>query len=185
MLKRISLFLMVFVVSSFAANIEIKDAYVRATPPGLPNSATFLTIVNNSNKDISLVKVTSNIAKNVELHTHDMKNGIMKMYQVPKIDVKANAQTVLKPGGYHVMLIGLNKALKVGQEVEFTFIFSNDDKVSVTAPIKTVMGGMMKKHSKMKTMSCGSGKCGSGMKKSEKKSMSCGSGKCGAGMKKK
>lgn len=171
MLKKISLFLILLTLSSFSANIEIKDAYARATPPGLPNSATFLTIVNNGSQDVSLISASSSIAKNVELHTHDMKDGVMKMYQVPKIDIKANSKTVLKPGGFHIMLIGLNKALKVGEEVNFTLTFSNNEKISFTAPIKTVMGGMMKKKShdmksgKMKSMSCGAGKCGAGMNK--------------------
>lgn len=176
MLKKITLFLLVLTIASFSANIEIKDAYVRATPPGITNSAAFLSIMNNTKEDISLVKVTSNIAKNVEIHTHDMKDGVMKMYQVAKVDVKANSKTLFKPGSYHVMLLGLHKPLKENQNVDFTFIFSNDEKISITAPVKTVMGGMMKKKSHdMKSMD---------MKSNKMKSMSCGAGKCGAGMSK-
>jgi copper(I)-binding protein len=141
-----------------ASSIEVNDAYARATPPVLPNSAAFLTIKNQSNQDIALIGASSSAAKTVELHTHDMKNGVMKMYQVPNIPVKAKSQTVLQPGGYHIMLIGLTKKpLKVGQEIELILNFSNGKKMTINAPIKTVMGGMKKKSG----MSCGQGKCGS------------------------
>jgi len=128
-----------------ASSIEIKDSYVRATPPGLPNSAAFMTIENETAKDINIVKASSKVSKYVELHTHDMKNGVMKMYQVPKITVPKNGQVVLKPGGFHVMFIGLHHPLKTGENVTFTLELENGDTKTITAPIKTVMGGMKHK----------------------------------------
>lgn len=156
-MKKLLLLTLLAVSTLFASSIEINDAYVRATPPNLPNSAAFMSIKNSSDKDISIIKASSDVSKVVELHTHDMKDGVMKMYQVPKIDILANSQTVLKPGGFHIMFIGLNKALKVGETVTFTIEFSNGESQTITAPIKTVMGGM--KHHNMK---CQSGKCGGG-----------------------
>jgi copper(I)-binding protein len=159
-MKKILLLALLSAATLFASNIEVKDAYVRATPPGLPNSAAFMIVENNTDKDISIVKATSNVSKIVELHTHSMKDGVMKMYQVPKIDILAKNQTELKPGGYHIMLIGLHNPLKVEDEVTLTLEFSNGQTKTIVAPIKSVMGGMMKKQMK-KGMSCGSGKCGS------------------------
>lgn len=159
-MKKILLLALLSALTLFASNIEVKDAYVRATPPGLPNSAAFMTVKNHTDKDIAIVKATSDVSKVVELHTHSMKDGVMKMYQVPKIDIPANGETELKPGGFHVMLIGLNKPLKVGEEITYTLEFSNGETKTITAPIKTVMSGMMKKEMK-KGMSCGTGKCGS------------------------
>jgi copper(I)-binding protein len=130
-----------------ASNIEVKDAYVRATPPGLPNSAAFMTVVNDTSKDLTIVKASSNIAKAVELHTHDMSNGVMRMYQVPKVTIPKNGKTVFQPGGFHVMFIGLFNPLKTGKTVTFTLYLSNGETKTITAPIKTVMGGMM--HKKM------------------------------------
>lgn len=152
--------------TTYASSISVENSYVRATPPSLPNSAAFMDIKNSSNENISLVSATSSISKVVELHTHDMKDGMMKMYQVEKIDIKANSTTVLKPGGFHVMLIGLNKKpLKEKESVEITLNFSNNQSVKIQAPVKKVMSGMMMKNHGMKkdkpAMSCGSGKCGS------------------------
>jgi len=166
-MKLKSLLLMAFTASTiYASTIQVENAYARATPPSLPNSAAFMSVINNTDKDISIVSATSDASKVAELHTHDMKDGIMKMYQVPKIDIKANSSVTLKPGGFHVMLIGLkNKPLKEKMNVEINLKFSNGQIVKVFAPVKKVMAGMkMGNHGMMKkkeAMSCGAGKCGS------------------------
>lgn len=136
--------------SLFASSIKVENGYVRATPPSLPNSAAFMELKNETAEDIALVWAKSQASKIVELHTHDMKDGVMKMYQVPQIDIKANSTTVLKPGGFHVMLIDLvKKPLKPNDEVTLTLGFSNGDEQTITVPVKTVMGGMMKQHGNM------------------------------------
>ena len=129
-----------------ASTVEVKDAYVRATPPGLPNSAAFMTLENSTSQDRAVVKASSKIANAVELHTHDMKDGVMKMYQVPQIAVPNHTTVVLKPGGFHVMFIGLQHPLKEGETVTFTLEFKNGETQTITAPIKTVMSGMNHKH---------------------------------------
>jgi copper(I)-binding protein len=175
-MKKIITLLLTVSISLLASNLEIEDAYARATPPNLPNSAAFMTIKNNTENKIALVKASSSVANTVELHTHDMKNGVMKMYQVPQIDIEANATTVLQPGGFHIMLIGLKqKPLKVGENIDIQLQFSNQDVINLKIPVKTVMGGMMKKN-QMKKGNCGQGKCGNNMKMP----MRCGQGKCGS-----
>jgi copper(I)-binding protein len=147
MLKNLFFVTLLFASSLFASDIVITNAYVRAVPPNLSNSASFMKITNSSNKTISLLSVNSNIAENIELHEHVMSNGMMKMQQIPSIKVPANSTIELKPGGLHVMLIGLNKKLKMGEKVDsFTFNFS--DKTSMTIkdiPVKSVMMGMKHK----------------------------------------
>lgn len=164
-MKLKSLFLLIASASTiYASSITVKNAYVRATPPSLPNSAAFMEVHNSSNKDISIVSASSDASKVAELHTHDMKDGIMKMYQVPKIDVKANSSTTLKPGGFHVMLLGLKtKPLKEEMNVEIILNLSNGQTIKVFAPVKKVMAGMKMGHGMKKNtgMSCGAGKCGS------------------------
>ena len=147
MLKNFFFVTILLTCNIFANDIVISNAYVRAVPPNLQSSASFMKITNNGSKDISLISVDSNVAKNVELHEHTMSNGMMKMQQVPNISIPANSTIVLKPGGLHVMLIGLNKKLNVNEKVNsFTFNFS--DKTSMTIkniPIKSVMMGMKHK----------------------------------------
>ena len=120
-MKRLIILALLSVSTLFASNIEINDAYARATPPGLPNSAAFMTVVNTSSQDRTIVSVSSKVAKAVELHTHDMSNGMMRMYQVPKIDIAKNAKTLFEPSGYHVMFIGLLNPLKILQTLSYNW----------------------------------------------------------------
>jgi len=147
MLKNFLFVTLLSVSALFANDITINDTYVRAVPASLPNSASFMKISNHSNKDISLVSVDSNIAKNLELHEHTMKNGMMKMQQVQSIQIPANSTVELKPGGFHVMLIGLNKKLVEGDKVDsFTFHFSDKTSLKVeNIPVKSAMMGMKMK----------------------------------------
>jgi len=141
-MKKIVVFMIFSISILFASNLKVEDGYVRATPPSLPNSAAFMKVINSSNETVSIVKALSNVSKVVELHTHLMKDGVMKMVQVPKIDVPANGEVSLQPGGFHIMLIGLNKALKEGESVTLTLEFSNGESKTITVPVKTVMDGM-------------------------------------------
>ena len=146
-MKKLVLIALFSASTLLASSIKIENPYVRATPPNLPNSAAFMSVKNDSNKAVSIVSASSSISKVVELHTHDMKNGVMKMYQIPKIDIPANSKIDLKPGGLHVMFIGLNNPLKEGETVTFTLNLSNGETKTITAPIKKVMSGM-KHHGK-------------------------------------
>ncbi len=141
-MKTFVFFVLLSVSALFASDIKIENPYVRATPPNLPNSAVFMTLSNGSDKRLSLLKASSDVSEVVELHTHQMIDGVMKMYPVPEIAIPAQGKTTLKPGGLHIMLIGLKHALKEGEKVTLTLEFSNGESQSITAPVKTVMSGM-------------------------------------------
>ena len=127
-----------------AETVEVSGAYARAVPPGQPNSAAFMTLVNASAQPIALVNARSSVAKVVELHTHIMEDGMMRMRQVEKIDIPANGEAQLQPGGDHVMFIGLVEDLEPGKEVSFTLVFDDGSEKQVTAPVQKVQMKMMK-----------------------------------------
>jgi hypothetical protein len=116
--------------------LTVSDAYVRLAPPGARASAAFLVVRNVSGSDRKLVKAESAVAKNAELHNHINENGVMKMRQVPSIDVKANALAELKPGSYHIMLIDMKKALNEGDSVAITLSFDDGSKQLIEAPVR-------------------------------------------------
>ena len=101
-----------------------------------------MSIKNESSFDINIIKVTSKVAQYVELHTHDMQNGVMKMYQVPSITIPKKGKVVLQPSGFHIMLIGLYQTLSKEENVPFTLEFSNGEVKTIIAPVKSVMNGM-------------------------------------------
>ena len=119
-----------------ADGVTFSDPYVRGVPPGQPNSAAFMQIDNKGKANRALVGGSSPAAEAVELHTHTMDGGMMRMRQVDKIDLPAGETVSLQPGGLHVMLIGLKQKLVPGEEVELTLSFDDGSQVSLKAPVR-------------------------------------------------
>lgn len=130
---------------SVSNHIAITMPFVRATPPMLPNSAAFMSIANHDAIDHSVVSASSDISEVVELHTHIHEGGMMRMRRIDQITIPANDRTQLKPGGLHIMLIGLKQTLRPGNHVEITLNFEDGSQQHVTAPIKKI-GMMMHRH---------------------------------------
>jgi copper(I)-binding protein len=131
--------------TSAAEDVTVLDPYVRAVPPGQPNSAAFMQLQNKSTTKHAIVKAASPVSKIVELHTHLMEGGIMKMRQVKQIDVPAQGSTTLKPGGLHVMFLGLKSELKPGQSVPVTLIFEDGSKTTIQAQVRKMQMHMQHK----------------------------------------
>lgn len=146
--------------SLYAASVDVTGAYVREVPPNMPNSAAFMTLSNMTDAPLSLVEARSDAAGAVELHTHSMIDGMMKMHRIEKIDIPAEGTAVLAPGGHHVMLIGLKHRLAEGDTVSVTLRFSNGEEVTLDAPVKKIEN-TMKPAMRCAAGKCGSGKCGS------------------------
>ena len=132
------------IAAVFGADIEIEGAYARASIPNVPNSAAFFVIKNNSDKDIAITSANSDIAEKNELHTHIKENKMMKMIKIEKLVVPAKSSLELKSGGDHVMLMGLKKELKVGDEISLELSFSDGDKKSIKVPVKDLASTMHK-----------------------------------------
>ena len=120
-----------------ASSLELVNPAVRAMPPTASATGAYVMLHNNSETPRALVAVESDAAKMVEIHISEMKGNTMSMHQVDEIPVPANGHAVLKPGGYHIMLMGLKKPLKAGDEVDFTLVMKNGERISMTAPVKS------------------------------------------------
>ena len=132
------------IATVFGADVEIDGAYARASIPNVPNSAAFFVIKNNSDKDIAITSANSDIAEKNELHTHIKENQMLKMMKIEKLVVPAKSSLELKSGGDHVMLIGLKKELKAGDEISLELSFSDGDKKSIKVPVKDLASTMHK-----------------------------------------
>lgn len=130
-MKKTLLCLGLFSSLLMATDIKITNAYVKQTPPHAKNSAIFLTIENESDKDVALLKAESDISKITELHTHIHENGKMSMVQVPKIEIKAHGKTELKPGGLHIMLLDLKKEIKPDTQANLILYFDNNQSLKL------------------------------------------------------
>ena len=92
-----------------------------------------LTIQNGTDKALQIRSLTSPVAKKTELHTTEMNNGMMKMRRVDNLTINPGDEVELKPGGYHVMLMGLKKPIATNSKVPVTITFSNGEKKTVVA----------------------------------------------------
>lgn len=117
-------------------SIVVSGAWARATAPQAVSGGVFLTIRNTGATDDRLVTAASPAAARAELHTHVMDNGIMRMRPVEGgIPVPAGQTVELKPGGLHVMLIGLTGPLVEGARVPLTLGFEQAGAVPVEAEV--------------------------------------------------
>ncbi len=96
----------------------------------------FLTLRNTGAQPDKLVSVASPVSKSVELHTTIKDGDIMRMRQVPSIDVPAGGSTELRPGGLHMMLIGLSQPLVQGSKIPLSLTFERAGTVSVEAVVE-------------------------------------------------
>jgi copper(I)-binding protein len=100
---------------------EITNAWARATAGTSQPGVAYLTI--QSPTPDRLVAASTPVAKSAELHTMSMSGGVMQMRSVPGIDIPAGQPVSLKPGGEHIMLMGLDHALREGQHFPLTLTF--------------------------------------------------------------
>ena len=106
----------------------IKEPWARASIGR--NGAAYFTLVNTGDTDLKVVGIMAGVAKRAELHTHIMDGDVMRMRPVDHIMVPAGKSVTLKPGGDHVMLMGLTGKLKEGDTFPLTVMVENADKMA-------------------------------------------------------
>jgi len=103
-------------------------------------SAGYMTLRNDGAGADRLLEVSSDVAREVQLHTSEMNNNVMRMRRVEAIDVPAGATVALEPGGYHLMLLDLKRDLAAGETVKLTLRFERAGTVEVDAPVHEAGG---------------------------------------------
>lgn len=116
------------------AEVSSKDAWIRLLPPSMKTTAGYVTLSSTQNDQ--LVKASSDLVDTVEIHEMTMNEGIMQMGPVESVELPADTEVSLKPGGLHLMLIGLKEALKEGQDVPVTLTFSSGESQNVSFKVK-------------------------------------------------
>lgn len=133
-------------VSAFS-QVAVKDPWVRATVAQQKATGAFMQLT--ATQDVKLISATSPAAKMVEIHTMEMDKDVMKMRQVMSLDLPAGKTVELKPGSYHVMLMGLNAQVKEGDVVPLTLTVEGKDKKTQTIEVKAVGKAMNNSAHKM------------------------------------
>jgi hypothetical protein len=128
-----NLFFMLDVFAQSNTNsIQIIKPIVRVSAPGQSMSSAYFQIQNKGTTADKLVGVTFSHAKEVQIHEMKMDMDRMMMRQINFIEIPPNGSVELKPGGYHLMLMGLDNPIKEGEQLKMTLQFEKAGKVDVT-----------------------------------------------------
>lgn len=126
--------------NTWATDVEVKDPWIAEAPPGAFAVGAFMTLSNSAGIERKLVSISSPAAERVEMHTTIIKDGVASMVEQSELLIPAGGEFVLKPGGYHIMLIR-PQAMKAGDEVEMMLKFANGEVQGVTAQVRKRMSG--------------------------------------------
>lgn len=121
-----------------ADSVDVAAVRGRAMPPGTPNSGAFMTFRNSGATEARIVSAQADVSKTVELHTHVKEDGMMKMRQIPEIVLPAGEEVVLKPGGLHIMFIGLTQPFTEGRKFPLTLTFADGSTRQVEVPVEQI-----------------------------------------------
>ena len=126
------------------AAVGIENAWARPTAAGQKVGGAYVTLKGGSRPD-RLIGASAAMAERVELHSMSMDGDVMRMRQVEDIEVPAGQRVELKPGGLHLMLMGLKQALPAGTRLPLKLRFERAGELtvemSVRAPGEAAAGG--------------------------------------------
>jgi copper(I)-binding protein len=140
------LFAALWVCAAFTvhAQVEVSDAWVRATGQGQKATGVFMNLT--AKKATRLVGVKADLTGSAEVHEMKMEKDVMKMQAVKALDLPAGQTVALKPGSYHVMLMDLKAPVAEDSQVVLTLLFEDAAGVKTQKEVKAVakkmgMGG--------------------------------------------
>lgn len=114
-----------------ASSFSIEDAIFR---PGIGNrpGVVFFKLSNMSDMNKTLISAHSTSAKKIEIHTHDMKDGVMRMRRLDALTIDANTSVYLKPHGLHLMVFGYTAS---EDEMNITLHFESEEQITFAPEI--------------------------------------------------
>lgn len=129
-------------VAAKVGQVSIGSPWARATAPGAAVGGGFL-MLENAGADDKLVGASSPVSAKVEFHSMSMENNVMRMREVPAIDLPTGKRVELRPGGLHIMFIDLKAPLKAGESFPVRLRFEKAGEVEVTFKVESMgaMGG--------------------------------------------
>lgn len=120
-------------------SLKISTPWARATPKGAPVGGGYMTITNTGTTSDRLIGGAAGISSSFEIHEMKTEDGIMRMRMLANgLEIKPGETVALKPGGYHVMFMGLKDQLKQGGSFKGTLEFEKAGKVEIEYKIEGI-----------------------------------------------
>jgi copper(I)-binding protein len=128
--------------------LEVSHPWARETPPGATTGAGFLAVKNTGTTDDRLVAVEIADAAKVEIHQSLTEDGVARMRPLENgVALPAGQETALKPGGIHLMIIGLKGGLAQGDRVPATLVFEKAGRLAIEISVEEMGYGAAAEHS--------------------------------------
>ena len=127
-----------------AGDLQVRHPWARATPPGAQVGAAYLEIHNSGKEPDRVVGVATPAAERVEMHVQVREGDIVKMREVQRFEVPARQGLTLRPGGSHLMLVGLRKPLVTGERIPLTLRFERAGELKIEVEVQP--GDLRKAH---------------------------------------
>ena len=137
MIKKVVLFTLITLMGPNLAHAQIiiKDEWARVTPSG--SGAVYMIIKNIGNQDDNLTSASSDDSEMTMIHQTVREENIAKMIHVMEgIDLPKGKAIKLEPGGYHLMLMGINKNLSLNDRISITLAFKNNENIEINPIVK-------------------------------------------------
>ncbi len=121
-----------------AGALTISDPWSRATPKGAQTAIGYMTIRNDGPSPERLVGGSIESADHFQLHAMKMEGDVAKMNELHDIEIKRGQRLEFKPGGSHVMFVGLKHQLAKGEHIKGTLVFEHAGAVSVEYSVEGI-----------------------------------------------
>lgn len=139
LLKSLCALALLAVSPGLHAELVVEDAWVRGLPPGVANTAAYMTLRNTGAEEVVLTGASSPIAGRVQLHDTMDHGGMLHMAHVDSLAVPAGAEAKLASGGLHLMLMELTAMPAPGDDVELTLQFADGSSQVLRLPVRSVL----------------------------------------------
>ena len=128
-------------------SLVIEHPWTRATPKGAPVAGGYLKITNTGTSPDRLVGGSLAAAKRFEIHEMRIESGVMRMRELTSgLEIAPGATVELKPGSYHVMMMGLSKQFAKGEKIKGSLTFEKGGKIEVEFAVEDAGGPAAKEH---------------------------------------
>jgi hypothetical protein len=128
-------------------NLVIHHPYAKATAPNAPVSGGYLVLKNTGTEPDRLIGGSAAFSGKFEVHEMKMEGDVMKMRPIEGgLEIPAGGEVELKPGGYHVMFIGLKEQLKVDEMRKVKLMFEKAGEIEVDFKVEEAKPGHGMKH---------------------------------------
>ncbi len=118
-----------------AGPLTVVDAWARPADSGSTGGA-YVTLTNTDSVDVSIGALFTAVAPLAQLHETVSRDGMAHMIARPNLQIRRDSTLSMVPGGLHIMLLDLTRALRSGDTVPLTFTLTDGRTVPVSAPVR-------------------------------------------------